>query len=623
MISSLSLEIIGHSGDIHLTSLDVSVDCLLPTRRTFCYIINKCLSGKKLEWTFSAEALYQATTKGYQLKTKAKVAKSDKKKQPAKMPKAKGLYVLSKVALTEAEQLKMATKKSKTQFHISHASGSGDGVDTQSKVPDEQHLKTTGVDEGTDSGEEDDDDDGGGSDDHDDDSDDERTESDRDEIPDPNMTNVTQIEHEEEYVDERVHTPSDYELTDDEMIHDEEKIDDEEELDEEEEDEAGADQQNVSQESGFEQVEEDAYVTLTLVIDTQKTDGTMQSSSVSSDFTSKLLNLENPSPADNEIASLMETSTRHATTVPKITSGFATTIPLPPQFFNPLPHQATPTPTPTTFEATTSFPSLLDFSSVFKFNDRVTNEKDLSEIKQVDQYAQALSSIPILPQAVSDFATPVIEKNVTESLEAAVLARSSSQPKSTYEAAAPLSEFELTKMLLEKMEEIKSHLRADYKKKLYDALMTETKIETPPLDQTEGRKEGNQAKKLSHPEIQEFNTGNNDEQPADKEVSKANCQVARAKKPHTSFDELMDTSFKFSAFVSNQLNIKDLTQEILVGPAFELLKGTCKSLTELEYHLEECSKETTKRLDWHNPEGKPYPFDLSKPLPLIRDHRGR
>ncbi|GKE94965.1 hypothetical protein Tco_1579820, partial [Tanacetum coccineum] len=189
--------------------------------------------------------------------------------------------------------------------------------------------------------------------------------------------------------------------------------------------------------------------------------------------------------------SLMETLTRHATTVPKITSGFATTIPLPPQFFNPLPHQATPT----TFEATTSFPLLPNFSSVFKFNERVTNlEKDLSEIKEVDQQEaqdekndqiglvdtsmrtiireEVTTQLPqILPQAVSDFATPVIEKNVTESLEVAVLARYSSQPKSTYEAAALLSEFELTKILLDKMEESKSHLRADYKKKLYDALV--------------------------------------------------------------------------------------------------------------------------------------------------------
>ncbi|GKA69704.1 hypothetical protein Tco_0775768, partial [Tanacetum coccineum] len=99
-------------------------------------------------------------------------------------------------------------------------------------------------------------------------------------------------------------------------------------------------------------------------------------------------------------------------------------------------------------------------------------------------------------------------------------------------------------------------------------------------------------------------------------------QVACAKEPRTSFDELMDTSFDFSAFVLNRLNIKDMTQEILAGPVFELLKGTCKSLTELEYHLEECSKASTERLDWYNPEGKPYPFNLSKPLLLIRDHRG-
>nr|GEX90685.1 hypothetical protein [Tanacetum cinerariifolium] len=77
----------------------------------------------------------------------------------------------------------------------------------------------------------------------------------------------------------------------------------------------------------------------------------------------------------------------------------------------------------------------------------------------------------ILPKAVSVFATPVIERNVTKSLKASVLARSSSQPKSTYEAAASLFEFELTKILLDKMEENTSHLRVDYKNKLYVALV--------------------------------------------------------------------------------------------------------------------------------------------------------
>ncbi|GKA19752.1 hypothetical protein Tco_0699667, partial [Tanacetum coccineum] len=109
----------------------------------------------------------------------------------------------------------------------------------------------------------------------------------------------------------------------------------------------------------------------------------------------------------------------------------------------------------------------------------------------------------------------------------------------------------------------------------------------------------------------------------DAESSRDSSQVAHAEEPPTSFDELNDTSFDFSAFVMNRLKIPNLTQEILVGPAFNLLKGTCKSITELEYHLEECSKATTERLDWHNPENKPYPFDLRKPLPLIQDHRGR
>ncbi|GJY02780.1 hypothetical protein Tco_0360932 [Tanacetum coccineum] len=63
--------------------------------------------------------------------------------------------------------------------------------------------------------------------------------------------------------------------------------------------------------------------------------------------------------------------------------------------------------------------------------------------------------------------------------------------------------------------------------------------------------------------------------------------------------------------------IDNLTQELLVGPAFNLLKGTCKSFVELEYHFEECYKAVTNQLDWNNPEGHEYPFNLNKPLSLI------
>ncbi|GJU38217.1 hypothetical protein Tco_1191174 [Tanacetum coccineum] len=368
------------------------------------------------------------STKGTRLKTQAKVAKSDKKKKPAMMPKAKGLNVLSVVALTEAEQMKLATERSKKQFHSSHASGSVKKEDDEEK------------------------------------SDSERTESDREDIPNLNQSIAEQSE-EEEYSDQRAYTPPDYLLTEEETNDEEEKMDEEEEdevikdlykdvnvnlgiedVEMTDVDQGGAEQQNVSQVLGFEQVVEDTHMIVTPVLDEQKTDDPVQSSSISSDFTSKLLNLDNTPPRFDETSS--QTSflfTVPVTAILEIIS--ATTVPPPPPFFNPLQQEATPTSTPTTSEATTSTPTLPDFASVFKFNERVTNlEKDLSEMKQVDQHAKALASIPaivedqdekneyiglvdtsmrtiikeevttqlpqILPQAISNFATPAIERKI-------------------------------------------------------------------------------------------------------------------------------------------------------------------------------------------------------------------
>ncbi|GJW80114.1 hypothetical protein Tco_0144089, partial [Tanacetum coccineum] len=93
--------------------------------------------------------------------------------------------------------------------------------------------------------------------------------------------------------------------------------------------------------------------------------------------------------------------------------------------------------------------------------------------------------------------------------------------------------------------------------------------------------------------------------------------------PRESFDELTDSTFDFSAFVLNRLNVQTLTPELLAGPTFELLKGTCKSLTELEYFCEEVYKATTEKLDWINPEGRQYPHDLRQPLPLVPNSQGR
>nr|GEW09062.1 hypothetical protein [Tanacetum cinerariifolium] len=74
-------------------------------------------------------------------------------------------------------------------------------------------------------------------------------------------------------------------------------------------------------------------------------------------------------------------------------------------------------------------------------------------------------------------------------------------------------------------------------------------------------------------------------------------------------------STNFLAFVMNRLKVDTLTPELLVGLTFELMKGSYKSLVELEYFLKEVYKETTDQLDWNNPEGQQYPHDLRKPLP--------
>ncbi|GKC96934.1 hypothetical protein Tco_1162376, partial [Tanacetum coccineum] len=308
----------------------------------------------------------------------------------------------------------------------------GDGTDFELGVPDEQQSKGYSGEE-DDSEDESDDDKGNDDDGDNDDNNDEK--------------------EEEEYVDERVHTPKNYELTEEEDNANNAKEENKEEKDDAEElykdvnvnlrkedvemtdaDQGGADRHNVSQDLRFEQEDKDAHVTLTVVHDTKKAEGPMQSSSISSDFTDKLINFENASPADNEIALLMDTTVHHEepssqtsslftipiTVIPEITCTFTTTIPPPPPSFNPLPQQATLTPTPTALEVTTSFPALPDFSSVFRFNDRVTNlEKDLEEaladkreyIDLIDTSVRAIikeefkTQLPhILPQAVSDFA---------------------------------------------------------------------------------------------------------------------------------------------------------------------------------------------------------------------------
>ncbi|GJU50908.1 hypothetical protein Tco_1220463 [Tanacetum coccineum] len=304
--------------------------------------------------------------------------------------------------------------------------------------------------------------------------------------------------------------------------------------------------------------------------------------------------------------------------------------------------------------------------------------------------------------------TPKIEKLVNEQLESEVLVRSSKKAKTSHVVAANLSELELKKILIDKMEANNSINRSDIQRQLYQALVDAYEADKILLDTygdtvtikrprdgadddqepsagtdrgskrrrsgkepestsalretttitvgktTTGSKTHKQSASQSAPveetmqstdvfkapAHQEFETGVHDEQAEEevhhlpdwfqqpkrlpspdhawnKSVPAAHESVqpwlsnlAKRQDPRESFDELTDTTFDFSAFVMNRLNVKTLTPELLAGLTFELMKGTCKSLTELEYFCEEVYKATIEKLDWINPEGRQYPHDL-------------
>nr|GFB78784.1 hypothetical protein [Tanacetum cinerariifolium] len=64
-------------------------------------------------------------------------------------------------------------------------------------------------------------------------------------------------------------------------------------------------------------------------------------------------------------------------------------------------------------------------------------------------------------------------------------------------------------------------------------------------------------------------------------------ELARQTNARSSFNELFDTPIDFSNFIMNRLGVATLNPELLAGPTYELMRGSCNSLTELEYHLEE------------------------------------
>nr|GEU69482.1 copia protein [Tanacetum cinerariifolium] len=255
-------------------------------------------------------------------------------KKPAS-PKLKTVLAFPKEPTQNGKRVKRAAKKATTAQTTSvvirdtphkSASGSSEGANFESKVPDEQIDKPKDTNEGTGekpgvldvSKDDSADSEAWGNNENENDNvndedDDDNSDLDDDENPSFILKDYEKEEQNEEYIDTLEKDKSD----DEEKMYEEEDDDVVKELyrdlninqglrdtDMTSAQESREDQQNAFYESRFVQEEEGSHVTLTIVHD--KTEGLLQSSSISSDFTSKLLNLDDSS---SDINSLMNPST--------------------------------------------------------------------------------------------------------------------------------------------------------------------------------------------------------------------------------------------------------------------------------------------------------------------------
>nr|GEZ90064.1 hypothetical protein [Tanacetum cinerariifolium] len=182
------------------------------------------------------------------------------------------------------------------------------------------------------------------------------------------------------------------------------------------------------------------------------------------------------------------------------------------------------------------------------------------------------------------------------------------QVKTSYAVAADLSEMELKKILIEKMERKKSIHRLDKQRNLYKAL-----IKNPQLDQTEGskkRREGKYLESTSAPKEKASKTTGKSTK-GSKSHQKTASESALAEEPMQTTQDLEEPSHQeFETRAADDQPIAEasqhpewfqiqtkpptpdhtLTYELLAGPTYELMKGSCKSLVELEFFLEEVAR---------------------------------
>ncbi|GJR82725.1 hypothetical protein Tco_0153510 [Tanacetum coccineum] len=215
------------------------------------------------------------------------------------------------------------------------------------------------------------------------------------------------------------------------------------------------------------QVIEDAHVTLFTV--PQKTEVPVTSSSHSSDLAAKFLNLSDIPHTDAEIISPMDVHIHHevpsqqthtllivpVSVISDSSPEFSTVIPQSLPSFTPPPQQSISTP-PSTTEATNPLSTLLDFESVFQFNNRVTAlEKEVDELKKDPLHTQ----VTALVNDHLDARLGATREEFMNFLSASLAIRITKQVQN-----------QLPHILLEEVSNIKSYMAAPEHKECYEGL---------------------------------------------------------------------------------------------------------------------------------------------------------
>ncbi|GKC96542.1 hypothetical protein Tco_1161984 [Tanacetum coccineum] len=315
--------------------------------------------------------------------------------------------------------------------------------------------------------------------------------------------------------------------------------------------------------------------------------------------------------------------------------------------------------TPTNIEATTSTPIVLEFETLNDIHFRVLDiEKEVKELKNVDHslalFSTIKSKVPntfkeYIGTSLDDALYKVLQKHSADIVkEHSILAKIIERLRLQYIPQKSTNDIRKIKMEHASKQQVPKSSITSSDTAALDEFCVKDQVVEPISVQDSDNAEHDDAE-LDYADMQMDqgeDLGNTDEQPNDEAVPKKDWykkssndispdpewnegklfddgpeqswlnDMAKATKPPLTFDEPMHTPIDFSAFAMNRLKIDNLTKELLVGPVYNLLKGTCKSYVELEYTMEECYRALFEQLDWNNPEGHRCPYYRTKPLPM-------